>query len=290
MAEPAANEASQQAMAEPKSEPAGQATAEAPAAFSAPQTETTPSTFQAVNAKAVVENSHVASNTPVNAADVSVPTPPPRDAAVAQDASQTAQTSSAPSHDPQTSSQMDDIDGAMATDTATYGTRSRNRTGNPRPNYAEDQDMDFEMSAAAAASSKKKGSNEPGVASSSVAGEAKRAQEFARFIGVNGSGNATPTSNANGSGGKELTPGVATNPSKKRKAAAAPVALTQTPPASNSPAPTASRKVAAPSAMARETNILTFTKHRSCLNKKGELIADDGTKLCVNGKPPLSLK
>ena len=25
-------------------------------------------------------------------------------------------------------------------------------------------------------------------------------------------------------------------------------------------------------------------KHKSCLNKKGELVADDGTKLAINGK------
>lgn len=29
---------------------------------------------------------------------------------------------------------------------------------------------------------------------------------------------------------------------------------------------------------------MSFGKSRSCLNKKGELVADDGTKLNVNGK------
>ena len=231
-----------------------------------------PSTsFQAINTQAVTENASTAMSTAA---------PPPEAAAVTQPTSQTAQTSDA-SNAPKDPPQGDELESNMAQDAATYGTRSRNRTGNARPNYAEDQDMDFEISS----TTKKKPANDPTPTNPPMqhAAEAKRAQEFARFIAVN-SGGAPP----NGSTPKESTPGtpgVASNVSKKRKAGAAPNINTQTPPPSNSPLPALPRKMGAQSATARETNVMTFTKHRSCLNKKGELVADDGTKLCVNGKP-----
>lgn len=247
----------------------------APSTFPATQ-ERPSSSFQAINSRAVAENASTSMSTAAS---------PPNGAAVAQEASQTAQDSEAPnSH--QDPSHMEDLDGSMAADVATYGTRSRNRTGNARPNYAEDQDtMDFELSSAAAATKKKPTAKDAAAADSAThnAAEAKRAQEFARLIAVNGNG-----ASGNGDGTKESTPGasgVASSVSKKRKAAGgAPAVLTQTPPPSNSPAPTASRKLAPPSTVARETNVMTFTKHRSCLNKRGELVADDGTKLSVNGK------
>jgi hypothetical protein len=92
---------------------------------------------------------------------------------------------------------------------------------------------------------------------------------------------------------KESTPANATSTatsSKKRKAAAAAVPSAQGALATSStPPPAAARKPVIASAAtsvipARESNVMTFSKHRSCLNKKGELIADDGTKLNVNGK------
>lgn len=161
---------------------------------------------------------------------------------------------------------------------ATYGTRSRNRAGNPRPNYAEDQDMDFEYSTNA--SKKKAAATDSAASAAQSTGEAKRARDFAQLI-TNADG--TPPV-LNGASAKELTPGPAATVSKKRKAVGPPAALTQTPPTSNSPAQSATRKVAAPSAVARETNVMSFLKHKHTLNKKGELIADDGTKLSPNGK------
>lgn len=275
MAEPAGNEvvASSPGDADQRSQPNDNMAAAAPISALSTQ-ERTSTSFQAINVQAVAENASTAVSTAV---------PPPEDAAVAQDPSQTAQTAEASSA-PKDASQMDEVEGIMTTDAATYGTRSRNRTGNARPNYAEDQDMDFELST----TTKKKPANDSSATTlaGQAAAEAKRAQaEFARFIAVN-SGSA----HANGTTTKESTPGtpgLASNVSKKRKAAGAPAGLTQTPPPSNSPVPAVTRKLAAPSATARETNVLTFTKHRSCLNKKGELVADDGTKLCINGKPGL---
>jgi hypothetical protein len=235
-------------------------------------------TFQAVNAKPFAENASTSMSTAAQGTKAD-PTPPPKGAAVTQSDHQ-AQTSSEPSQPAKASSQFDGLDGAMSADGATYGTRSRNRTGNARPNYAEDQDMDFEYSAAS--TKKKAPASESATLGSQNNADAKRAREFAQLLGTSNDG--TPPS-GNGAGSKELTPGATSGLSKKRKAVGPPATLTETPPATNSPAPSASRKVAAPSTMARETNVMTFTKHKYCLNKKGELIADDGTKLSVNGKP-----
>ena len=246
--------------------------ADSASSVSSPPHEMTPSGFQAVNAGATAEKPK-----PAGDADVHSVTPP-KSASVSQKAPQTAQTSSGPSQALNPSLQADGLDGTMTeTAAATYGTRSRNRTGNARPNYAEDQEMEIDYSSAATTTTKKKAPADTMPASQN-ASEAKRAQDLSRLVpgGVNGT-----ASHADTPGPKEATPTASGN-SKKRKAVAAPPS-TQTPPVSNSPLPGATRKPTAASAMARETNIMTFTKHKSCLNKKGELIADDGTKLCVNG-------
>lgn len=232
---------------------------------------TTSSSFQAINTKPVIET--------MSPAVITEGGSKASDAATSPTPQTAPQTSSDPSRASQPQSQLDGaVDAGMAADTATYGTRSRNRTGNPRPNYAEDQDMDFEYSSTAA--SKKKPAMESAASTAPSAAETKRAP----VAGLASNGNSNVSNTAGG--GKELTPGLA---SKKRKAVGAP-AITQTPPTSNSPAPTATRKPVAPSTTARETNIMSFAKHRSCLNKKGELIADDGTRLVANGKPASPLK
>lgn len=166
---------------------------------------------------------------------------------------------------------------ATAADIATYGTRSRNRTGTMRPNYAEDQEMDFEMTSTATANSKKKAANESAMtATSSTTDETKRVQNSMSSVAVDGVSGGSPLP-----GVKDSTPTAALPPTKKRKA---PTQSNQTSLAS---APLATRKAGtstAASQASRETNVMTFTKHRNNLNKRGELVADDGSKLCVNGK------
>jgi hypothetical protein len=223
------------------------------------------STFPAVNARAVSENAALSDGRPT----------PPTAASTHNSGSPAAATSLLPpanaSNAQQAQSAMDDLDGAV--DNATYGTRSRNRTANARPNYAEDQDMDFEFTSAAT-TTKKKAAQQDGLAPLPSI-EAKRADDLTRVMGGSS---------------KETTPvaGNAATTSKKRKAASSLPQQAQTPPASIVPPPSAAvrKSTTLPaSAMARETNVMTFSKHRNCLNKKGELIADDGTKLAVNGKP-----
>lgn len=234
------------------------------------------SSFQAINHQPASENGRIGS--PATNQQRGTPsdlTPPARQSAVAQDASQTAQTSvsaSVSQSASKTSLQPENLDSNNMD--ATYGTRSRNRTSN-RPNYAEDQEMDFEMST----TSKKK-------TAESSSQEATPSSNATNGTTVKGTAVGTKEGTSSTSSGGTV------NPVRKRKAGAAPASTLHTPAVSSTPPPSASRKgvplpisaSAAASATARETNILNFTKSKSCLNKKGELIADDGTKLNVNGK------
>lgn len=281
--QPAAGETPRSSrMPDSTAESQGNATENDTAAPSASEaSETNAPTFQAINSQAVAENANESVTPGAQGSDSSDSAPPSKAAAVAQSAPQTAQSTSETSQPAKSPVHADGPDAAVSADVATYGTRSRNRTGNARPNYAEDQEMDFEMTSTTA--TKKKLAADAGGATPQNSGDSKRARGDLQQL-LTGSGTATPTS-TNGVNGKESTPGAASNPSKKRKAAGPPTTLMQTPPVSNSTAPSASRKVAASSATARETNVVTFSKHKACLNKKGELVADDGMKLSVNGKP-----
>nr|POE49396.1 hypothetical protein CFP56_50313 [Quercus suber] len=225
--------------------------------------------FQAVNMPSVVQDERVATaatntrSTPSSStADYTKP---------AQSATGTPDATYPQSH----SAQTDAMD-QSTNDTGTYGTRSRNRTGIMRPNYAEDQEMDFEMSSTATTTSKKRTANDS--AMSTVPGaidETKRVPTHAGFVAVNGNSGGSSIAST-----KDSTPGTTAPATKKRKAP------TQSNSNASASAPSATRKpgAAAASQTVRETNVMTFTKHRNTLNKRGELIADDGTKLCVNGK------
>jgi len=218
-------------------------------------------TFLAANSRAVLENATRSGDDTPLCPSKSGSTP------VASSRSQTPRSSVIV---PTAPAEPDGVEGAM-TETATYGTRSRNRNGNARPNYAEDQDMDFEISSTAA--TKKKAAQDLSTPAPNAA-EAKRAEDFTRFV-VGHSKETTPATSS------------VPAPSKKRKAVGSTPQQSNTPPAATTPVPSALRKAAtsANQPMIRETNMMTFTKHKSCLNKKGELVADDGTKLSVNGKP-----
>jgi hypothetical protein len=142
--------------------------------------------------------------------------------------------------------------------------------------------MDFEMSNSA--NSKKKAT-----ADTSGTGTPDIRNETAASSSASSVQAANSTSKAPAGGAKDPAPAT----SRKRKAAGAPASTLHTP-VSSTPPPSGARKNAASTAappsypMARETNIMTFSKCRSTLNKKGELAADDGAKLSVNGKPACS--
>ncbi|KAL8778817.1 MAG: hypothetical protein Q9194_001774 [Teloschistes cf. exilis] len=180
---------------------------------------------------------------------------------------------------------------------APYGTRSRNRVGNARPNYAEDRelDMDYEW---APASNKTRGSSTSASSANLQGDENEGSAVNTRRRSLT---TATPLTAAKGSSSaapKDPLPGMSSfsvhsepsavtqQPSKKRKAPGA-VPTTSTANSSNH-GPTAnhstSRKaVAAPPVnCSRTTNMLTFETSQGFL-KNSELIADDGTVLAVNG-------
>ena len=162
-----------------------------------------------------------------------------------------------------------------------YGTRSR-RTGKERLNYAEDQDADFDFTSAATTTSSKKNAA-ASATNTQTSTDAKRTKESTQPATTNGAHSSANHQSI----AKDPAPGAtsaSTNP-KKRKAAgtATPTNLVSTPPVSAALSVANMRKQL-PSSLARETNMLSFSRSKACLNKKGELVADDGTKLNINGK------
>ncbi|KAL8873980.1 MAG: hypothetical protein Q9174_000634 [Haloplaca sp. 1 TL-2023] len=178
-----------------------------------------------------------------------------------------------------------------------YGTRSRrNRTGNARPNYAEDRevDMDYEW---AAKSNKARGSSTSASSTNAQGDENDSAGVSTRRRSLT---TAVPPVAAKSIGSitpKDPLPGTSTfsvhaesgvtsqPPSKKRKApgtvpaASTTVSSTSTPTASHA----VSRKPLTSSSVygQRTTNLLSFESSKAFL-KNGELIADDGTVIAIN--------
>ncbi len=195
-----------------------------------------------------------------------------------------------------------DSTAAAANAASPYGTRSRNRAGAGRPNYAEDRetDIDYENGGLAKANGK-------GTASGrGLTGHSEPA-ETERTSGINTrrSSNAAPNGftavssapSLNG-GPKEQIPGtstfylnpnsnVAPPPSKKRKAGASGNTTgghsTSTVTSVGSQATTRrASTAAAASGVLRATNMMSFETSQGYL-KNGKLKADDGTTLGING-------
>lgn len=194
------------------------------------------------------------------------------------------------------------ISASMASSTADtlgpspYGTRSRNKAGNARPNYAEDREVDVESDWALAKKTQASGGAAP--VGSTPMGDGDKSTG----VSTRRSSNTGPTSTAAKAAAastKDGIPGTSTfslndetlaasGPvvSKKRKAPG-PGAATST--AAHHAGPTtshgASRRAAATAAAARsrETNMLTF-EHSQGFLQDGKLRADDGTILGINGK------
>lgn len=168
-----------------------------------------------------------------------------------------------------------------------YGTRSRNRAGKLRPNYAEDNGMDAEFEVVPA------GKEKPGR-------KAVQAAEAASSNGPDAGKSVipalTPESEqqaAQSHHHKDPIPGTSTfsaHPApapqtKKRKAASQNAAAAAQASSNNGP-PAVTRKAsmaAQVAAGARETNMLTFENCGGRL-QDNKLVADDGTVLGVNGK------
>ncbi|MCJ1283740.1 putative PHD type zinc finger protein with BAH domain-containing protein [Xylographa opegraphella] len=174
-----------------------------------------------------------------------------------------------------------------------YGTRSRNRAGTNRINYAEDREMDNEYEWS---STKKVSQNASTTPSSAQASETDKTSSSARRRSLQGAAPSTST-RSNGpvaAASKDHIPGMssfsvnsdtngASHPqSKKRKAPGAHATNSQPSPQNSASTSTRLAHHAPPaSGTIRETNMLTFETSQGYL-KHGKLVADDGTRLGIN--------
>lgn len=180
---------------------------------------------------------------------------------------------------------------------APYGTRSRNRPGRSRINYAEDTEMDFEMTAPAATNGN----------ASETPSRSPVAAESGQLLGVGGKKGAgagqgsAPWGNSGSnlkdtqanlsiSGSSAATPTTLTSTAQsatKRRKNAAKDAANGTQASAAAPSQTAKRgaQVQAPvsAPYSRESNMMTFEFSGAAL-KNGSLQADDGQTVSVNGK------
>lgn len=208
---------------------------------------------------------------------------PATDAVMAAPSIQSGLTS-APTSPPSEAATPDELDAVAA---APYGTRSRQRTGGSRPNYAEDKDteMDTEMNGThtKALPARKSG----GFAESYPVEALLDAPSRRGFSAVNG---VPRPASSNAQAPKDSIPGTSTfaaNPtttttSKKRKqpgssTTAAAVTSHSVPARPKGTAGTASR-------LQPETNMMTFERCGGFLGADRQLAADDGTVISVNGK------
>ena len=213
----------------------------------------------------------------------------PNDASSTLDAMQESRDTPNVSPNPaQSSSKDSDENGA-----APYGTRSRNRPGRSRPNYAEDTEMDFEMTAASTNGNQSDPPSRDSVAAESAQPSGVSGKKGSGPAQGNASwGNSGPNpkdnpANPNISGASSVT---ATNPSstaqpttKRRKNAAATNGTHQTSTAPSQPGAKRGNQVVAAANSARETNMLTF-ENTGAMLKNGRMEADDGQTVSINGK------
>lgn len=183
-----------------------------------------------------------------------------------------------------------------ATGASPYGTRSRNRTGNPRPNYAEDREVEMEYDWSS--TKRPHAGSGPSMPHTTQPGDGDKASAANTRRSSTTLPTAPPTTNKATlpTVQKDHLPGMSsfsvnpepstapTAPSRKRKAPGNGPTTSHTSPAvTQTPAPGLSRRVVSVSnpKAPRETNLMTFENCRGYL-KGGKLKADDGTVLSVN--------
>lgn len=203
----------------------------------------------------------------------------------------------APKNDTKSAEESESVPNPAAKDTAsnengtaiTYGTRSRNRTGTSRPNYAEDKELDAELEAAASTNGRK-GARGTDSSTASENGRTSNARknhvpEPEQLLSVQ----AQPKEPIPGTSTFSANTGATLPTTKKRK--------TNNQYTINRPAPEATAQNSsstqavtrrASTAVQRftsfpDSNMLSFETCAGRL-KNGKLVADDGTVLEVNGK------
>jgi hypothetical protein len=180
---------------------------------------------------------------------------------------------------------------------APYGTRSRNRPGRSRINYAEDTEMDFEMTAPASTN----GNTSEPPSRSSMAAENGQSLGVGGKKGAGAGQGSAPWGNSGSNlkdtpatasitGSSAATPATSSStaqPATKRRKNAAKDATNGVQASAAAPSQTAKRSAPAqaPSSAtySRETNMMTFESSGAML-RNGQLQADDGQIVSVNGK------
>ena len=178
--------------------------------------------------------------------------------------------------------------GSATTGASPYGTRSRNRATNSRPNYAEDKDteMEFEYTAGKLAQNSTTPASQPMQRKISSG-------SYGRKSTVNNHNTAKAAAGVPPSAApKEPIPGTSSfsvndQQSKKRKAPGTSAAAVQTSTPSQQPPSSSTRKSTRPtnptSSALRNNNVVTFESSGAYLSH-GCLVADDKTKYKVNGE------
>ncbi|EXJ86605.1 hypothetical protein A1O3_03558 [Capronia epimyces CBS 606.96] len=175
----------------------------------------------------------------------------------------TATASSSSQHPP-----FENGDGSNA---GPYGTRSRNRTGGARINYAEDKELDIELEPIPKASRSSKRAS---------AANSEHQATSSGFATVNPSNTQQTPETAPTARPSTPLPASAPAPSKKRKQPGSHHTVTGH---SNMGSSSRSRQSAsAPFKGYVETNMMSFSKCGYRLNEKKQLVADDGTIVQAN--------
>jgi hypothetical protein len=177
---------------------------------------------------------------------------------------------------------------------APYGTRSRNRPGRSRINYAEDTEMDFEMTAAPTNGNAPNPLPRNSVAAEraqSPTGSGKKgasAGQGSAPWGSSGSISTDHPTNTNIPGTSAFTAAnqaATAQPATKRRKNATKDATNGVHANAAVPSPAAAKRGTQPTAApgSRETNMMTF-ESTGALLKNGRLEADDGQTISINGK------
>jgi hypothetical protein len=248
---------------------------------------------QAAPSKATSKASSTRNSTPASTSmDIRNSAQASNDASTSGDALHESRDASNATANPAQSSSKDfEENGAVPV----YGTRSRNRPGRSRPNYAEDTEMDFEMTAAPANGNTSDPSSRNSVAAengqSSVVGGKKGSGPAQSNASWGNSGSISKENPANPN--ISVAPAVAAPPTTQPSPAQPPVkrrknAATTNGTQSNAAAPSQAaakrgNHVMVAANSARESNMLTFENTGAVL-KNGRMEADDGQTVSINGK------
>lgn len=246
--------------------------------------------------KATSKASSTRNSTPAISTTENQPPPPaPTDATTAMDVDQQEQDAGNNDSDSVQPSRKDSEEAAAAP----YGTRSRNRPGRSRINYAEDTEMDFEMTVPA--STNGNASDPP--SRSSVVAESGQPSGVSGKKGAGAGQGSAPWGNSGTnpkdnqanlsiSGSSATTPATQTNTAQsttKRRKNATKDTTNGTQASAAAPSQASKRgaqaQVQAPAAApyTRESNMMTF-EFSGAILKDGHLQADDGQIVSVNGK------